>query len=92
MAQARKATKVVEQVVTTEEEVVVLELTLAEAAALKCVSQKIGGCPDTSIRKYTDSIDSALYDIGICSQNGGLCDGRGDSIYFKDGTIKDLII
>ena len=90
MAQAERTTKTVQHVITTEEPVIILELTPEEAAGLKCMMQRIGGNPDNSIRKHSDAINDALVGAGITWQKTS-CHDNADSIYFKEDTLKDLI-
>jgi len=92
MAQAKKATRGVTKEITTEEPVIVLELSPAEAATLRCVGQKIGGNSDTSPRGHIADINQALYKAGVKVQSTHLCEPKKNSIYFLDNTKDSLNI
>jgi hypothetical protein len=66
-----------------------LELTQAEAVALKIVLGHIGGHPKTTARCYTDGITVALFDAGIRSPDTDevlLTYESGTSLYFTDAS------
>lgn len=67
MAEAKTA--LVTKTVTTEVEVVNLELTREEASALRQVLGSVGGPPSTTRRGLIDSIMWALNDIGVKSRD-----------------------
>lgn len=93
MATAIKDVIITEEIVRTEvsKPVVVLTLTPEEAAALKCLMQKVGGSPDNSIRGPLQDINIALSKSGVAPQPGeDVCDCPYDRIYFKDDTRKEL--
>lgn len=62
MATAKIETKEVSVITTTTKEVQVLtlELSVEEVKAIYTILRKIGGSPDTSARKYIDSVYAAL--------------------------------
>jgi len=93
MAQVHKETKTVKQIITTEEDVIILELSPLEAAGLRCLLQKVGGSPETSIRGQVQHISDALLGAGVKWQPAyDICETGKGSICFKDNTTKDLIV
>lgn len=68
MAKANQITEVVKIPVTTYREEtkvtgIQLNLSMAEAKALKQLLGRLSGSPDNSIRKYTDGICNSLDDL-----------------------------
>jgi hypothetical protein len=89
MAKASK-TEAVTKTVVVEPAKVTLELSLAEATALREVLRNIGGCRVSSLRFYTNHINQALCEAGVKGipvDNALLIEGWG-GIYFKDDTKK----
>lgn len=69
MAKATKKTVTAKPVT-----IITLELSPAEAKALRSVIRCVGREPDTSSRKYTDGIEAAL-DIAGVSYDDGCAEG-----------------
>jgi hypothetical protein len=68
------------------DEKVTIELTKDEAATLRRVMARIGGCPSKSRRKHTDSIADKLDDAGAGHYQGDLI--KGD-VEFADEFVAD---
>ena len=67
-----------------------IELTKEEATVLKLIWWRVGGSPDTSLRKYTDSASKKLppdINFGSLEERKALYDG---SIQFTDNSIRLL--
>lgn len=60
-----------------------LDLSIEEAEVLVTILHRVGGNPETSKRKYTDSILSALTGRGIEDRYDGEISDKTHAIYFK---------
>lgn len=67
MARATNRKVAVEKITVVTKQIVVLELTPAEAQTLSDLVHMVGGDPKKSRRKYTQNILRALQDVGINS-------------------------
>jgi hypothetical protein len=94
MADIRRVTKQVQRTITEEEDVVVLELSTHEAAAVAAVLWHVGGSPQGSPRQQIDKVTAEFrkagfdYDSGLCAQYFGLFGKPGGARYpnyFADG-------
>ncbi len=65
MAKAKMSDKLVEVVVKKKQRMITLQITEDEASALAAIFDLVGGHPDTTERGLTDSISSALSEIGV---------------------------
>jgi hypothetical protein len=91
MAKAVKQEQELEvRTVVTQEEAVVLTLSIKEAQTVADVLLMVGGCPMGSRRKYADHVRQALACAGISSEYTHITSYQPSdvdyesSIYFKD--------
>lgn len=85
MAQASKATELVEKVVFENKEVITLKLSREEAQVLGVICAKIYGDGRTTARGYVDEISKALADVKCgYSQNNPYFENSTGSISFED--------
>jgi hypothetical protein len=93
MARAEKKMETVTRMVEVEKEEEVVQLTLSkeEAKALHMLLRKVGGCPDTSLRKYTEAIESSLEPVvpfvPIDKSDRYFKLGQRAEIYFANGQM-----
>lgn len=94
MAEAFKTNRAKEVVttVTVQENIITLELSSLEAAALMCITQKVGGRPSTTPRGKIDDIRKALIEVGVAPQPHNMCDPKYNAIQFNKDTLHELSI
>ncbi len=80
--------------VTINVENITLVLTKEEAYTLKAVLGRIGGCPQTSPRQYTQDIYNALDSCGIhmpCDAISGHLECKKDSIVRFNKDVNEMV-
>lgn len=94
MAKAVTVKRSVQRQFSTES--VTLTLTPEEAYTLVAVLESIGGDPDTSPRRYSNSVCAALRAAGIVSpfafeDKSKYVERNNFAIYFKDGSVNKFL-
>lgn len=85
----KKVKKMVE--VFEEKKVFTLELSQEELNALSIVLRVVGGCPRTSIRKYTEEISDVIHGHTSKKLEGRvLLNPNHRHLYFRDNTINEV--
>lgn len=89
MAEAKIATKLIPVTTHREERQVTLILTPEEAVFLACIMNKVGGDPDTTIRKYQEGITVALRGVNVYGCKPGRVTSIATGVSCLPGSLYD---